>query len=713
MNDEPHGARRPLPAADVLAALPPDGGPQYNRLVFELSPYLLQHAANPVDWYPWGDQAFERARAEDKPIFLSIGYSTCHWCHVMERECFEDEEVAALLNRYFVCVKVDREERPDIDQVYMAVTQALTGSGGWPMTVMLTPDKRPFFAGTYFPKYGRYGRPGMMELVPYLGQAWRNDRDHVLSAAHEIVETLTDIVSGRRGESLGEETLDLTARQLNARFDPVQGGFGNAPKFPTPRTLSFLLRYAVRRGDANAAHMVDKTLEAMRLGGIYDHIGFGFHRYSTDAEWLVPHFEKMLYDQALAMLAYAEAAQYSGRALFKTTAREVATYVLRDMTAPEGGFYSAEDADSEGVEGKFYVWTTSEIRAALGETEAALFNKIYRLTDEGNYHEEATGMRTGQNIPHLARPLDALPAEEVARLERARQMLFALRARREHPLKDDKILTDWSGLMIAALSVAACVLDDASYLKAAAKAADFVLRELRDEQGRLRKRYRLGRAGLPAQADDYAYLIWGLIELYQAGHDPSHLRAALELNEIMLARHWDAQQGGLFLTADDSEPLPARCKDVYDGALPSGNGTAAWNLVRLARLTGNLELTERTDALVRAFSGDIAKAPAAYCQMMIAVDALLGPWTEIVIVGAPDADDTRALLREVRTRFLPRAVLHLRSPDDTDLRELAPYTASLTTIHGKAAAYICRDFACQLPTTEPSELGRLLDSAPR
>ena len=472
-----------------------------NRLQFEKSPYLLQHADNPIDWYPWGDEAFEKAQKEDKPIFLSIGYSTCHWCHVMEHESFEDPEVARLMNEIFVSIKVDREERPDIDKTYMTVSQMLTGSGGWPLNIIMTPDKKPFFAGTYFPKESRFGRVGMLDLVPRIQEIWLNEHQKALDTADQVVaalqkmsqQTVTQLkYSDEEEGTLGKAILDAAYKQLADLFDEVHGGFGSAPKFPTPHTLLFLLRYWKRHDDEQALKMVERTLQAMRLGGVYDHIGFGFHRYSTDSKWLLPHFEKMLYDQALLAMAYTEAYQVTQKEEYARTAQEIFTYVLRDMTAPSGGFYSAEDADSEGVEGKFYVWSQEEIRHILDEEEAEFVMRVFNFEKGGNFKEQATGLKTGENIVHLQKPLADLAAgfkvteqELRHRIENIRQKLFDIREQRVHPHKDDKILTDWNGLMIAALAKGAQVFDEPRYAQAAERAARFILDEAHDENGRL------------------------------------------------------------------------------------------------------------------------------------------------------------------------------------------------------------------------------------
>ncbi len=694
--------------------LPPDGGPEFNRLVFEKSPYLLQHARNPVDWYPWGEEAFEKAAKEDKPVFLSIGYSTCHWCHVMEHESFEDAEVAKLMNEAFVNVKVDREERPDVDNIYMSVCQALTGSGGWPLTVILTPDKKPFFAGTYFPKEGRFGRPGMLDLVPQVSAAWKERREDVLGSAEKIAQHIQSMGGAQPGEEVGEQALGDGYKQLAAQFDSTRGGFGHAPKFPMPHNLSFLLRWWKRSGDAHALEMVEKTLREMRDGGIFDHVGYGFARYSTDAEWLVPHFEKMLYDQALLAIAYVEAHQATGKPEYAEVVREILTYVLRDMTSPQGGFYSAEDADSEGVEGKFYLWTLGEIREALDEAHAEAFIKAFNITEGGNFENPHTPPRT--NIPHRTRPLaeiakelDISPEQLAERLESARRTLFEVREKRIHPHKDDKILTDWNGLMIAGMARAARVLDEPKYAQAATRAADFVLETLRDERGRLLKRYRDGEAGLPAHAEDYAFFIWGLLELYETTFEVRYLQAAIELNRDMIEHFWDDQGGGFFFTADDGEKLLTRTKEAYDGAIPSANSVAMLNLLRIGRITGDAKMEARAAAIGRAFAAGVGRAPSAQTQMLTAVDFAAGPSHEVVIAGEPGAADTTAMLAALRGVFAPNKVVLLRPPgDDAPIVRLAPFTAAQRAIDGRAAVYVCQNYACERPTTQPERMIELL-----
>jgi hypothetical protein len=505
----------------ALAEIPPDGGEKYNRLIFEKSPYLLQHAENPVDWYPWGAAAFSRARLENKPIFLSIGYSTCHWCHVMAHESFENQRVAELLNEHFVSIKVDREERPDIDTIYMKVAQMIGGSGGWPLTVFLTPAGKPFFAGTYFPLESAYGRPGFRDLLGSTMELWQKDQARLLGSAEEITGLIRKTAGSRTAEPSDATVLAKTYHHFARIYDEQHGGFGQAPKFPSPHQLLFLLRYWRRSGEERALTMVTRTLTALRMGGIYDQLGGGFHRYATDREFLVPHFEKMLYDQAMLAMAYLEAYQATGQPLFGDTAREIFTYVLRDMTDPAGAFYSAEDADVEGVEGKFYLWSAAEIDELLGPELGGEFRRGFGVTREGNYQDEATGQRTGLNILHLQ--TDVCPPALAA----ARQILLCRRGGRVQPFKDDKILTSWNGLLIGALAMGKNILGEGEYLVAAAKAADFILKELRDDQGRLLRRYRDGEAALPAYLDDYAFLIYGLLNLYEAGFKVGYLTLAL------------------------------------------------------------------------------------------------------------------------------------------------------------------------------------------
>jgi len=696
---------------------PPAPGRRPNHLTGAKSPYLLQHAYNPVEWYPWGDEAFEKARREDKPIFLSIGYSTCHWCQVMAHESFEDPQVARLMNETFVSIKVDREERPDVDGVYMTVCQALTGSGGWPLTIIMTPDRRPFFAATYIPKRGRFGRMGLLEIVPRVAALWKNDRKRLLGHADNITRILGEAATHAPGDALGAEVLDAAFKQLSDAFDAEHGGFGEAPKFPTPHNLLFLLRYGRRTGNARAGQMAERTLQAMRRGGLYDHVGFGFHRYATDARWFAPHFEKMLYDQALLAVAYLEAYQATGRQAYARTADEVLAYVLRDLTSPEGAFYSAQDADSEGVEGKFYVWTWSEVHDALSPEEASFAVKVFHLEKDGNYRDEATRRPTGANILYsgaadedLAASLGVTAAEFHRRLEVVRRKLFAVRARRVPPHRDDKVLADWNGLMIGALARAARVLHEPRYARAASRAVAFVQRRMRRPDGRLFHRFRAGHAAVDGFLDDYAFLAWGLIELYQATFDAQHLEEALRLKDLLLEHFWDAKDGGFFFVADDAEQMLFRRKETFDGATPSGNSVAMLALIQLARMTGDADLEKRADALGRAFSRTVRAAPRGHTQMLLAVDFALGPSFEIVVAGAPRAADTRALLRAVREPYVPNKVVLLRPTDRQapPITRLAPFTRYYTAVEGRAAAYVCRNFLCAFPATDPAQVKNLL-----
>ncbi len=687
--------------------------PDTNRLIHEKSPYLLQHARNPVDWHPWSPEAFAQARTEDKPVFLSIGYATCHWCHVMEQESFEDPETARHLNQAFVCIKVDREERPDIDAVYMLACQMLTGSGGWPLTIFMTPDRRPFFAATYLPRHTRFGRAGLVELCGQVGRLWRTDRDRILNSAASIAAQLAKGFEFAAGAPPDEKLLSQAVGQIAAGFDPRYGGFEQAPKFPTPHRLLFLLRMA-RAGQApEGLEMVTRTLAAMRRGGIWDHVGFGFHRYATDAQWLLPHFEKMLYDQALLALAYLEAGRAATEPALARTAEEIFTYVLRDMTAPEGGFYTAEDADSEGEEGKFYVWSAAEFQAALGTAAAARWAPVFNLAAEGNFREEAGGERTGANILHLQKPLAGwaaalgrTPDVLAAEWEAVRAALFDVRRGRVHPLKDDKILADWNGLMIAALARGARRLERPAYAAAAARSAGFILSRMRTPDGGLWHRYRQGEAAIRAHLDDYAFLVWGLLELYAATLEIEHLEAAAALQTRMRADFWDDGQGGFFLTAAGDRELPARPKELYDGAVPSGNSVALGNLLQLGRLTGDNRWHDQAQRLVRAFAGSVQRQPAAFTHFLSGLAQALTPGSDVVICGAPEAPDTLAMRAVVDRAPHPGSLVLLKTVENAErLGVLAPFTGSLAPLSGtKATAYVCRDFACRRPTTDLAEL---------
>ena len=676
-----------------------------NRLIKEKSPYLLQHAHNPVDWYPWGEEAFAKAAAENKPVFLSIGYSTCHWCHVMNEESFSRDDVAKLMNAAFVSIKVDREERPDIDNIYMNVAVMMNGSGGWPLTIIMTPDKKPFFAGTYFPHDTRFGQTGMLELIPKVKDAWKKDHSRILKSADKITASLRENTDSRKGSDLDASTLKSTYQQLLGRFDQKNGGFGTQQKFPSPQNLLFLLRYWKRTGETRTLEMVEKTLQAMRTGGMYDHIGFGFHRYSTEPTWRVPHYEKMLYDQALLAMAYTEAFQATGRGEYAETARQTLDYVLRDMTSPAGGFYSAEDADSEGIEGRFYLWTDNEIRRVLSKPEADLFINAF-----GVDKTRINTLYSAKSVETLAGEFKISASETAKRLEAAREKLFAERDKRIHPHKDDKILADWNGMMIAALAKAGRVFDEAKFNNAAIKAADFVLSNLRRDGGRLLHRFREGEAGIGAHADDYAFFTMGLLELYESTFDTRFLRLALDLTDEFNKYFWDSADGGYFFTAADGEKLLTRQKEVFDNAIPSANSVAMLNLLKLGRLTGNTDYEAKAAALARAFSGNLRRQPIASPQLMSGVDFGIGPSYEVVIVGDPGSGDTKAMLKALRQKFVPNKVVLLKATgeDAGAISDIAEFTRYQTAREGKATAYVCLNFVCNLPTTDTGKMLELL-----
>jgi uncharacterized protein len=675
-----------------------------NRLADEKSPYLLQHAHNPVDWYPWGPDAFDKATREDKPIFLSIGYSTCHWCHVMERESFENEDIAALLNRHFVAVKVDREERPDIDRIYMTFVQATTGSGGWPMSVFLTPDRKPFFGGTYFPPDNRYGRPGFAALLAHVAQAWASDRTRIESSGRDIVEHLrkTALPAPTHTTILDKGLLDPCFHALRRSYDPQRGGFGGAPKFPRPVVLNFLLRYAEANDNDEARDMALHTLRAMADGGMHDHLGGGFHRYSVDETWFVSHFEKMLYDQAQLAISYLEAYQITREERYAAVARGIFAYVLRDMTAPEGAFYSAEDADSplpedpsKKGEGAFYLWKWDEVDEPV--------RTRFGFEREGNVHNDPHGEFTGRNILYVARDVDDPHlAESCARL-------LAIRSARPRPYRDDKILTAWNGLMISTFARAAQVLDDPSYATAARRAAEFFTSTMWNGTVLLR-RYRDGEAAIAGFLDDYAFLAQALLDLYETDFDPTHLDTAIVITERMLTLFEDGEAGAFFSTAEGDSELVLRMKDDYDGAEPSGNSVAILNLLRLARITRRRNFAEAADRALQALASPISSQPMAVPQLPVALMFQQAPPLQIILAGERDPADTRTLLRRVRERFLPNAVVLLVDSEATRKRLVAfvPEIAGMRQIGEKATAYVCRDYACDLPTDDPDRLAAML-----
>ncbi len=679
-----------------------------NRLIHETSPYLRQHAYNPVDWYPWGEEALEKARREDKPIFLSIGYSACHWCHVMERESFEDEETARIMNEHFVNIKVDREERPDLDAIYMEALQAMTGTGGWPMSVFLTPEGYPFYGGTYFPPTPRYGMPSFKQVLLAIAEAWRTRRGDLLEQGQKLAEYIAR--SGQlqpRDEPLSTEILEAAVQRLHLDFDERHGGFGDRPKFPQPMVLDFLLTQHARVDDLDALFMVEFTLERMAAGGIYDHLGGGFHRYSVDEHWLVPHFEKMLYDNAQLLRTYLHAWQITGRERFRQVVEETTDYLLREMTGPEGGFYSTQDADSEGEEGKFYVWTPDQIQAVLGPEDARLFNRIYGVTRTGNFE--------GRNVLHLARSPEEVAQEEGLnpdalrpRLAEMRRRLFQAREQRTKPARDEKILAEWNGLMIHALAEVGTVLGRKDALEAAVRAARFVLERMGQADGKLYRSHKDGQARFNAYLEDYASFARALVALYEATFEIRWLAEAIRLARVMMAQFGDPERGGFFQTGLDHEALVARRKDFVDNAVPSGNSMAAELLIRLARFTGNETYREEAGRVLRIMAEAMARQPLGFGRLLSALHEYLAPSREIVVVGDPEDPRTQALLAQVRRRYLPTAILALRRPQDEDL--FLPLLQGRTLVDGRPAAYVCENYTCRLPVTEPEALAQQLEA---
>ncbi len=670
-----------------------------NRLAQEKSPYLLQHAHNPVDWYPWGEEAFARAKAEDKPIFLSIGYSTCHWCHVMERESFENPEIAEMLNRSFISIKVDREEHPDVDQVYMRAVTVMTGQGGWPLTAILTPELKPFYGATYLPPERRWNMPGMKELLPAIAKAWTEQRPALAESADRVIESLVEREGAPAAATgLSEAVLDAAFAQAEMAFDPENGGFGDAPKFPRPHELSFLLHYYKRTGNAKALEMVETTLDAIRRGGIHDHLGGGIHRYSTDRHWLVPHFEKMLYDQALMARAAIEAFQITRKDVYADFARDILDYVLRDLRSPEGAFYAAEDADSEGEEGRFYVWTPAQIREIVGEETAQRFMRAYGVTESGNFEG-------GSSVLHE-------PAASEENLSEARAHLFAARNRRVRPHRDDKVLSSWNGLMIGAFAEAAAALDDPAYLAAAEAAAQFLLTRLQS-QGKLLRRYRDHDARYAGTLEDYSFVADGLLRLYHASGKASYLTEADRLSRRMIDEFWDEADGGFWMRSKQDKPLISASKDRYDGATPSGNSVAAGVLIRLARFESDDRLESVARRTAESAQPLAQQAPFGYPQLLIAADTILGPMREIVLAG--DSQQTAFLAMEsaVRSRFLPRTICVFRPSggrDAADLDRLAPWTKGYAPVDDRPTAYVCEGFVCRLPITDAGRLDVLLEA---
>jgi uncharacterized protein YyaL (SSP411 family) len=698
-----------------------------NRLAGAASRYLREHAHHPVDWHEWGPAALEKSRREDKPIFLSIGYAACHWCHVMAHESFENPDVAAVLNEHFVNVKVDREERPDLDEIYMQATLVLNqGQGGWPMSVWLTPDLKPFFAGTYFPPTSRAGHTGLRELCQAIGKAWELHRADIAAQADKLAGVVRTSLQAAPASAaaLSLATVDQAAELLAGAFDPVSGGVvsGTTNKFPPSMALDVLLRSAVRRAAGTARRkqlleLAELTLDHMAMGGIYDQLGGGFHRYSTDVEWHVPHFEKMLYDQALVSRIYLDAYQLLRKPLYCRIARGTLDYVLADLQAPAGGFYSSRDADSEGVEGQYYVWTRAAVLEIVGPEDGDLFCAHYDVSAAGNWHDPhdphtpKSVLRELRSYDCCAKLYGITPEECERRMTRGREKLLAERARRVPPALDDKILCEWNGLMIASLARGGCVLGEQRYIDAAARAAEFLLREhCRD--GRLRRSTCRGQASRTAFLADYAGLIEGLLELYEATFEPRWLAQAAELNQIVIELYWDAENGGFFFTAADQEPLLARGRDVRDGAVPSGNSVQLLNLLRLSVMLGDEELRVRADRMMNALSGPVQSASWTAERFLAAVDfAFAGP-VEIAVVGDPARADTQALLRQIYDPYLPNRVVMLHNPARPADSVKSPLLANRLAVDGKPTAYVCRNYVCRRPVTTLAELAQQLADRP-
>jgi uncharacterized protein YyaL (SSP411 family) len=677
-----------------------------NRLIHATSPYLLQHAHNPVDWYEWGAEAFARARAEDKPVLLSVGYAACHWCHVMAHESFEDAATAQVMNEHFVNIKVDREERPDIDSIYMTAVQAMTGGGGWPMTVFLTPDGVPFYGGTYFPPTPRYRIPAFTQVLLSIADAYRNRRDELLSAGNELLEHMRTASASSLAEGqITHAVLDEAYAMLHGQFDPSYGGFGRAPKFPQPMTFEFLLRYAQRTNTALAWEMLHKTLHAMAEGGMYDQLGGGFHRYSVDEQWLVPHFEKMLYDNALLARVYTEMFQATGEPFYQRIAEETLDYLVREMRHPDGGFYSTQDADSEGEEGKFFVWTPAELREVL-HGDALVFAQVYDVTERGNFE--------GKNILHLLRP----PAEvarvtgmSVERIEAAlgqgKRLLFAAREQRIKPGRDEKVLTAWNGMALRAFAHAARAFGRDDYRMVAEQNADFLLRELRDANSNLLRAWKDGRAGsVPAFLDDHALLADGLLALYEATFAPRWLIEARTLADTMLARFWDDAISGFYDTAADHEALVVRPRDTGDNATPSGNSAAADVLLRLAAIFDLPEYRARAEAILGSLAPFLARYPTGFGRYLAAAEFALGTPHEIALVGDPAAPDMQALCAVIFQPFRPNKVVVQRGSAAAAFT--SPLLEGRTQLDGRATAYVCQHYACRLPVTDPAALAAQL-----
>ena len=681
-----------------------------NHLIGQKSPYLLQHVHNPVDWYPWGAEAFSKALEEDKPIFLSIGYSTCHWCHVMGKESFENNSVAEILNRSFISIKVDREERPDIDTVYMAVCQAMSGSGGWPLSIIMTPEKKPFFATTYIPRESRFGMLGMLDVLPKIENLWKNNRNDILSSADKVADAMKQNADIKFKAEIEPGLPEKAFNEISSTFDNVNGGYGNAPKFPSAHRLIFLLRYSQLSGNSEIRRQIEFTLEKMSAGGIYDQIGGGFHRYSTDEKWLLPHFEKMLYDQALLAIAYTEAHQATGREDFAASARDILNYAIRDMSSPEGAFYSAEDADSEGEEGKFYVWDYKELFAVLPNDDALIAVRYFNVDDEGNFTDPVHG-NSGKNIFHLNKSKAKIAAEfEISpqalesRLAEIREKLFQHREKRVKPSKDTKILADWNGLMIAAMAKAAGVFNSCEYLDYAVKAADFILEKMRNPQGELLHHYRDGELAVDGQLDDYAFMVWGLIELYESGFDVKYLKGALDLNKIAISNFRDSVHGNYYMTGEKSEKMIFRPKVNFDGALPSGNSVQVLNLLRLSGFTADIDFEMLAAETLNASAQLINRYPGSFTNYL---NALLYAEnaSEIVICGKSKSKTATEYANILRSKYLPfKSLLFVPENEaEASIYKIASFAKDCKMLDGKSTVYVCRKHVCSKPVTDIEE----------
>ncbi|MDW7998947.1 MAG: thioredoxin domain-containing protein [Thermodesulfovibrio sp.] len=680
-----------------------------NRLINEKSPYLRAHASNPVDWYPWCDEAFEKAKRENKPIFLSIGYSSCHWCHVMEKESFEDQEIAEILNRHFIPIKVDREERPDIDSIYMKVCYLFQNRGGWPLTIFMMPDKKPFFADTYIPKEDFYGKIGLKKLLLRVIELWENNKDKIKEASLGITEALKNMINRKSDKKeLLEDMIHKAYEELSSIFDEKYKGFGKSPKFPLPLNMLFLHRYFYRYKNQKALDMSLQTLRRMRMGGIYDQIGFGFHRYSTDREWILPHFEKMLYDNALLMIAYTEAYQLSKDDFYRTVTEEIVTYLLRDMYSPEEAFYSAEDADSEGKEGEFYLWKYDEIKNILNEEEFEILRKVYPVSEEGNFYEESTGKKNGKNILYLSNPLEDIAKnlnteqkEIFEKIENIRIKLFQKRTKRVRPLRDEKILTDWNALAIIAFLKAGTVFENTKYIEVAEKSLKFILSNMFDNSGRLLHRYSEKEASIYAYLEDYAYLIWALMEAYFTTFKGEYLLKSIELTDYTLKHFWDKENGGFYHTPDYAEVIIERIKEIYDGVTPSGNSIMAFNLVRLARLIGEREYEKLANKILQFFSNSIEQFPSSHVFSIISLDLLVNGSIELIAVPFNSIDEEIEFLRNIQKIFIPSLIPLLK---DTLTEKFYDKIKDLKTVNGKSTYYLCKNFMCQPPINEREKL---------